>query len=51
MSDVLLTAVIGAIPATVAAAAAWRAARNSKPVSNGFTGDVLEELGQIKGLL
>ena len=51
MSDVLLTAVIGAIPASVAALAAWRAARNSKPVSNGFTVHVLEELGEIKGLV
>jgi hypothetical protein len=51
VSDVLLTAMIGAIPATVAALAAWRAAKNSKPISNGFTTHVMEELGEIKGLM
>lgn len=51
MSDSIAVGLISAIPATIAALAAWRAARNSKPVSNGFTGHVLEELGEIKGLV
>lgn len=45
MSGEVIVALVGAFPATVAAFAAWRAARFSKPVGNGFTEHVLEELG------
>lgn len=51
MSVELGVALIAAVPASIAAVAAWRAARNTKSVGNGFTTHVMEELGSIKGML
>jgi hypothetical protein len=47
MHDALIAA-LAALGPTLAGFAAWR---NTRKVGNGWTEHVLEELGQIKGLL
>jgi hypothetical protein len=47
----LTIALIAAIGLTWAALAAWRSSRLLKPMTNGWSTDVTEKLGEIKGML
>jgi hypothetical protein len=58
MSTTTIEALVSVVVATVAASgtivAAWmshRAERNTRPISNGFAGDVCRRLGRIEHLL